>query len=78
MKAAGFVDIRVEERVTSLGAWNGEVGRKSADNAIAAFRGLKAKVLRFGGFGVIRDGANYDALTDEVEQEWAAGPGANI
>lgn len=78
MKAAGFVDVQVEERVTPLGAWNGEVGRRFADNTITVFRGLKAAVLKFGGLGVVRDGADYDTLTDEAEREWAAGPGANV
>lgn len=78
MKAVGFVDIQVEERLTPLGAWNGEFGRKSADNTIAVFRGLKVAVLKLGGLGIVRDGEEYDALTDEAEREWAAGPSANV
>ncbi|KAF5318605.1 hypothetical protein D9619_010823 [Psilocybe cf. subviscida] len=78
MKAVGFVDIQVEERVTPLGAWNGDIGRTFADNMITVFRGLKAAVLKFGGMGVIQDGEDYDALMDEVEREWAAGPSAHV
>jgi hypothetical protein len=78
MKAAGFEGVRTEERVTPLGAWNGDASRKHGENMMTVLRGLKAGVLMFGGLGMVRDGDEYDALSDEAEREWAEGPGAYV
>lgn len=78
MMAAGFVDVRMEERVTPLGAWNGEVGRKHAENMMTVHRGLKAGVLMFGGLDMVRDGKEYDTMCDEAEEEWSREPGAYV
>lgn len=75
MKAAGFVDVQKEERAIPLGAWNGDLSQRFAENMGHVFRALKNAVLKQGGFGVIQRGEDYDALIDEVEREWAAGPG---
>lgn len=75
MEAAGFVDMRREERVVPLGAWNGDLSKALAENLATVFRGFKNAVLKQGGFGIVQRGEDYDALIDEVEREWAAGPG---
>ncbi|KAF5318802.1 hypothetical protein D9619_010822 [Psilocybe cf. subviscida] len=75
MAVAGFVEVRKEERAVPLGAWNGDLSRSLAENLATVFRGYKDAVLKAGGFGVIQRGEDYDALVDEVEREWASGPG---
>jgi hypothetical protein len=78
MKAAGFVDVGLEERIVPLGAWNGNMSRRFAETMITTFRGLKAVVLKFDGLGVVHGPEEYDELVDEIEREWAAGPGAQV
>ncbi|KAF5318604.1 hypothetical protein D9619_010820 [Psilocybe cf. subviscida] len=78
MKAAGFVDVDVEERVVPLGAWNGDISRRFAETMITTFRGLKAVVLKYDGLGVVHSPEEYDEMVDEIEREWAAGPGAHV
>ncbi|KAF5318603.1 hypothetical protein D9619_010821 [Psilocybe cf. subviscida] len=78
MNAAGFGDVRVEERVTPLGAWNGEASRRHGENMMTVLHGLKAGVLMFGGLGMVRNGEEYEAVCNEAEREWAEGPGAYV
>lgn len=78
MKEAGFVNVKVEHRLTPFGEWNGDMGVTSAKNTIGVFRGFKTPILNMGGLGIVKNEEEYDTLMDEMEAEWKTTPGPAV
>lgn len=70
---AGFTNVRTEHRIMELGEWNGELGKKYAENEISIFRGFKTPVLNQGGLGIVSNELEFDKLMDDMEEEWNSG-----
>lgn len=75
---AGFINVNVERRTLKLGGWGGELGRGLAENHINVWRGMKTPILRAGGFGIVRNEEEYDALVNQVKVEWETQTGPEV
>ncbi|KAF5322653.1 hypothetical protein D9619_001283 [Psilocybe cf. subviscida] len=78
LKHAGFVNVHTERRVMELGEWDGELGKKYAENEISIFRGFKTPVLNQGGLGIVTNEQEFDKFMDDMEEEWNSKPSLAI
>ncbi|TFK39578.1 hypothetical protein BDQ12DRAFT_650134 [Crucibulum laeve] len=73
---AGFVDLKVVPMETPLGKWGGEYGVAHRKNLIEVWRGMKAPILKAGGFGFVNSEQEFDQLMADLETEWDDTPGS--
>lgn len=78
LDSAGFVNVHTERRVMELGAWNGQSGKKYAENEMSIFRAFKTPVLNHGGLGIVSNEKEFDKLMDDMEEEWDSKPSLAI
>ncbi|KAF5319689.1 hypothetical protein D9619_008883 [Psilocybe cf. subviscida] len=67
---AGFVDVTVDRRLTTLGPFGGELGVRAGRNALDVWKGMKKPILGLGGLGYLRDEGEFDAMMNNIEREW--------
>ncbi|KAF9446059.1 S-adenosyl-L-methionine-dependent methyltransferase [Macrolepiota fuliginosa MF-IS2] len=66
LEQAGFVNLRIEKRYLPLGSWAGEYGTLGLEaSATNFYRAIKAPVMAEGGFGLVKNGEEYDAAVDD-------------
>lgn len=79
LEVLGLVDVEVNKVLIPLGKWAGQKGVLGHNNFSRSYRtGFKPAFLRDGGYGVIRDEAEMDALLEEVKQEWDVTEGSGV
>ncbi|GLB38597.1 putative S-adenosyl-L-methionine-dependent methyltransferase [Lyophyllum shimeji] len=79
LEALGFVDIDVRKVLMPVGRWAGQKGVLGQNNFMRSYKGaLKRGFLRDGGYGVIRNEAEMDALLEAVKQEWDVTEGSGV
>jgi len=69
LEAAGFVNIKVDEKVAPAGKACGEIGAMGVECLGGALRRMRGSALKAGGLGV-KSEREYDELMDDVEKEW--------
>ncbi|KAF5344636.1 hypothetical protein D9756_011228 [Leucocoprinus leucothites] len=69
MEEAGFKDLRVTWHGWPMGRWAGEEGLLGKESQLGFLRGVKAPVLKAGGFGIIKGEEDFDELVAEVGKE---------
>jgi hypothetical protein len=75
---AGFVDVMVDKRLTTLGPLGGEVGVMAGRNALDVWKGMKKPILGLGGLGYVRNEGEFDAMMDNIEREWSKTSGGEF
>ncbi|KAF8066012.1 S-adenosyl-L-methionine-dependent methyltransferase [Lyophyllum atratum] len=79
LEALGFVDVEVSKVMVPLGKWGGEKGVLGYNNFTKSYRtGFKPAFLRDGGYGIVKDEAEMDALLEEMRQEWDVTEGSGV
>ncbi|KAH8113562.1 S-adenosyl-L-methionine-dependent methyltransferase [Phellopilus nigrolimitatus] len=78
LRAAKFVNVRVEKRTIPLGSWAGKYGTDARDDFMGIFRGMKTPILNSGGLGFVETEEAFDCLLDELEKEWDNTRGAEF
>ncbi|KXN83906.1 hypothetical protein AN958_00986 [Leucoagaricus sp. SymC.cos] len=73
-----FINVNEDTRRTPLGAWAGQDGIHSKADLLGLMKGFKAPVLKGGGYGIVKHGAEYDALVEQILEEVDNTPGAGI
>ncbi|PSN61109.1 hypothetical protein BS50DRAFT_534308, partial [Corynespora cassiicola Philippines] len=73
LEQAGFFNIKVKSIRCRLGSLGGVEGVRAASCRIGAFRGMRDSVLSDGGYGIVRDGKEFDQLLEQVMSEWEEG-----
>lgn len=70
MREAGFKNVKIVRATYPLGDWAGVLGRDGALNIWSHFKDLKEQVLKAGGFGLVANETELDAVIDTVKNEW--------
>ncbi|KAH9934279.1 uncharacterized protein B0H18DRAFT_550840 [Fomitopsis serialis] len=78
LRETGFSQISVQSTVIPLGKNGGQLAADARRNWMAVFRGLKTPVLKAGGFGHVSSEADFDLMTDRMEDEWQNSQDAEI
>lgn len=64
---AGFVNLKIEKRRLPLGtSWAGESSALGAKAANGFWNGIKGPVMKGGGFGLVSNEEEYDALVGDI------------
>ena len=70
LRAAGFLNVKCEEVVMSLGKWAGGDGVHGRNVTIGAMKGMRDSVIRAGGSGRFASAEEFDKAMEEIAEEW--------
>lgn len=75
LEQSGFCNVKVEKRFVGMGKWGGQLGSDHVATLGDAFWSIKEPVMKFGGFGLVNTGEEFDRVVADATEEWNTIPG---